>query len=332
MSPNDYLPPREPLDNPAAAAQRGNLTKTLVLWGVLIVMFVGLYNLFSKPPPNRSRTRQAAVAVAVAATRPCPEPSLLERGLPLGCAVLLIGGFIWLIRRQSRGAGQYNERVEPALMALNDGDAGRAVEIFRRVLDSYRNQAGYAATLRLNLAISLMAAGQDEVAIEELLLAERASGLLYGNEVRANAAAQLAQQFALRGDLELASRWLTDGRRRLTRAGGSSRLVTAAQLTLAEVILRCRLGEAEQARALLESHLRQLEGAFNVFTCRIAWLLGAFLEHQLAAPREAGNIERHVSMLRNARPGELAYVGQKWPEMEAFAKSRGIEAALPRRG
>jgi hypothetical protein len=309
----DYLPPPEPVDNPPAQPKR-SAGKTIALWLVLIVIFLAIYQLVGSSPAQHGAPRDAA-----------PQQSTLDlvaaiawRAWPLALMAL----FIWWVQRQLRGGSKLNERLEPGQLAAADGDFARAVAVFREVAELYRGQATYFAACRLHVALSLERLGELDAATDELIQVERGAGLLYGSDVRLSAAIHLARLFALRGELEAAAKWATDARRRLRKA--SSRLWAAAQLHVAEAVLLARSAPTVEALRFLESAWARVEESLSVTAMRPVWLLRAFLVAQETGPRDHGTAEPWLRMLRTARPGELAYLSSRWPELRAFMELSSV--------
>ncbi len=311
MVPTDYLPPREPTDNPVQPAKKSS-TRTLLLWVALIVVFVAIYGLFSSEAPPREHVAHAA---------PAGEPlgwMILSRVWPFA----LIGLFVWWLRRQMRGGTKLNQRLEPGLLALADGDPARAAAVFREVAEQYRGQATYLAACRLQLSLALERLRDLGAAIDEAIRVERGAGLLYGSELRLAAAIHLGRLFVLRGEQEAAAQWIADARRRLGRAQG--RLWAAAQLRVTEAFFLARQSRPVEALRLLEADWSRIEEQLSVATMRPAWLLRAFLVAQESGPREQAGAEPWLRMLRTMRPAELDYLTREWPELRAFVELSSV--------
>jgi len=307
MDPNaPYLPPVEPTDNPPAAKKR-SARKTIVLWIVLIVMFIAIYQ-FTAPTPH---ARHAAPE-----PRTDPWSSFLYGFLP---ALGLIALVILFLRRQLLGGSKLNAKLEPGNLALADGDLGRAADIFGGLAHEYRKQTTYAAVARLSLATALMRQGELGKAVEAAITVERAPGLLFGGDVRTMAAIHLGMLYALRGDVDAATRWCDDARRRLPR--GQQRTLTAALLKIAEVLVLARGGRRDDAARALDRDWHRLEEALTVTAMRKAWLLRAWCA---AADPTRGSVEPWLTMVRAGRKGELAWLGAEWPELRAFLDAHDL--------
>ena len=300
-----YLPPAEPTDNPVAKTKSSR--KTLLLWLLLLVMFVALYQLFATPPPRHHVAPPACTESATGAWW----------GIVSAMAVFAM--VVLLLRRQLRGGNKLNGKLEPGHVALADGDLGRAGEIFAAVAREYRKQTTYAAVARLSLSTALMRQGELQRAIDAAIEVERAPGLLFGGDVRTMAAIHLGMLYALRGDVDAATRWCDDARRRLPR--GQQRTLTAALLRLAEVLVLARAGKRDDAARALDRDWHRLEEALTVSSMRKAWLVRAWCA---AADGARGSVEPWLTMARAGRKGELRWVGADWPELCAFLDAHDL--------
>jgi len=305
-----YLPPSEPSDNPVQ--QKKKARKTIFLWLLLIVMFVAIYQLFSAPPSSHPHR------VALPTCAP-PETSWWSSLVGFVPVVALAGLFIWFLRRQLSGGNKLNLKLEPGLFAIADGDLGRAVDVFAAVAHEYRKATGYAGVAKLSLATAYMYQGQLHKAIETTVEVERSPGLMFGSELRAIAASSLATLHALRGDVDAATRWCDDARKRLAR--GTNRSYSAASLRLAEIFTLARSGKLDETARALDRDRGRLENALTATTLRRAWLLRAFAASSDGA---RGSVEPWLTMARSGRKGELAWIGAEWPELAAFIAAHDL--------
>ncbi|HEX6836507.1 MAG TPA: hypothetical protein VF334_08030 [Polyangia bacterium] len=301
-----YLPPAEPTDNPAA---KKSGRKTLLVWLLLVMMFVAIYQLMSVPTPHH-------VAHAAPPPRDDTWSSLAFGVLPaLGVVVL----FIMFLRMQLRGGGKLNAALEPGNLALADGDLGRAADVFAAVAHQYRKQTTYAAVAKLSLSTALMRQGELARATDAAVEVERAPGLLFGGDVRTMAAIHLGMLYALRGELDAAGRWCDDARRRLPR--GHNRTLSAALLRIAEILVLARSGKRDDAARALDRDWHRLEEALTVASMRKAWLVRAWCA---AADPSRGSVEPWLTMARAGRKGELRWLGAEWPELRAFLDAHDL--------
>ncbi len=304
-----YLPAAEPSDNPPQKTKSAR--KTIVLWILLIVMFVAIYQ-FLSPAPTPHHVHHA----------PPPSPpdsawhSALVSFLP---ALTLAALFIWFLRRQFRGGAKLNAKLEPGLLALADGDLGRAADVFAAVAREYRKQTSYAAVAKLSLATALMRQSELQKAIEATIEVERAPGLFFGSELRASAAVQLGLLYALRGQLDAATRWCDDARKRLGRS--HNRTHTAALLRVAEIAVLTRANQRDAAARAYDRDARRLEEALSVSRLRLVWLMRAFVA---SADGGRGSVEPWLTLARSGRKGELGWLGTDWPELRAFIDAHDL--------
>src|SRR6266542_5127323 len=202
-----FLPPRQHSDYNAVQPAPKQAKRTLLLWLLLIVMFLGIYWLFNDPKPHRR-----AAPPRDASCAPCEKSNPLYPWLPsLGFGFLIF----FFLRRQFRGGTKFNERLEPGLLALADGSFAQAAELLRAVEAQYTKNTSYAAAAALSLADAQIHQGALAQAIQTLARAERGAGLMYGSDVRIQAAIDLTRAYALRGETEVAERWAADVRKRL---------------------------------------------------------------------------------------------------------------------
>ena len=133
------------------------------------------------------------------------------------------------------------------------------------------------------------------------------------------AAIHLGLLYALRGQLDAATRWCDDARRRLPR--GQNRTLSAALLRLAEATVLARSGQHEDAARALDRDWKRLEEALAVSSMRRAWLLRAYLASGDGA---RGSVEPWLTLARGGRKGELAWLGAEWPELRAFLDAHDL--------
>jgi hypothetical protein len=301
-----YLPAAEPTDNPKEKIG----AKRILLWLLLVLVFVSIYQLFAGPsPPQRTTQLPTPVHEVSFFTLLCGSwlPMLAQFGV-----------FYWLalsfVRWQLRGGARLNAKLEPGHIALADGDMQLAVEVYRRVAQDYRRQRHYAALANLSLAEAYIRQGEFDAAIGVLRVADKTRNLMFGSNIRVMVATDLCLIYALRGDLNAAMRWLEDARRRLARSK-EVRHFNAALLRLTEATVLCRAGKHEEAKRILDSDWPRLESALFSSVMRRAWLLRAFLAGS-DPTRMSG--EPMLTVLRSARKNELEWMGKEWPELRTF--------------
>lgn len=310
MVTDDFLPPREPSDNPAAAKSGGSATKTFLVWFVLIVIAVAMYNIFAAAPSSRAQPPTPASTWLLA---------IVKHGWPFAAITLFV---VW-VRRQLRGGNTLQERLESGTLALANGDAAGAVARYREVERLYAKQTTYLASVRLYRALAELRAGQLGAAVETLISVERTPGFVFGSDVRTSATVWLAISFALRGDVERASRWLADVDRRLRRA--QLRIAPASLRSLAEALLWLRRDDPTVAARVIDRDRAAIEESLAVAYVRVVWLVRAFAAARLAGPRdEAAAAEPWLRLLRGAPAASLGWVATEWPELRTFMTAHDL--------
>lgn len=310
MADERYLPPREPVDNPPVQKKQGR--KTLLLWLLLIIVFIAIYQCVSHDPAGPPGE------VAAEGGGPSTWVTMLSPAISVGLLVLVIG-FIWW---QLRGGSKLSQEQEPGLVALQEGRYDDAARIFGLVADKRRGQIAYASVARHNQAIAHLRGGDYAQAKRLLVAVERSPGLGLTSQVRIASAIALGRAYALEGDTDAAERWLEDARKKLGR--GRERLSSAAELRMAEALLDTRRGAEDAALRSLENGWRNLEGTVTLSSMRSMWLLRAFLAARASAPRDQGEVEQWLSYLRPYREGEFRAMALHWPELRTFLASYGL--------
>jgi hypothetical protein len=317
-----FLPPVEPADNPKI------FKKSILLWLLLILFFVSLYQLFSGPPAKPHHRMDAQEVVAPPPPRPsAPENDfvmlLVGSWLPMLAMIgIFYGGVLGFARRQLRAHGKLTAQLEPGHLALADGNVAGAVKMFEAAAHKLRGQRPYAGMARLALADARMQQGDFDAALKVLQQVEQSPGLLYGSELRLLAAVDFGLVYALRGEVDVATRWLDDARRRLARTPGV-RNFQAGLLCLAEAVAFARADRRQEAARLIERDWTRVEATVFATVMRRGWLLRAFLA---SADGARSTAEPYLTMLRSGRRGELDWMATKWPELKAFLVANELSA------
>lgn len=299
-----YLP--EPQVTPAPTP-KGNAKKTLVLWIVLIVMFLAIWQFLSPSPGETSATPQLP---------PCESS-----WSPWMTVVMLtpLGGFIafwmWFLRTYQQSI-DYAIMQEPGRIALAERRYADAAKIFLDTATKHRKRPVYEAGAMRDLGLAEMWSGRFDEAIAAYVKVERAAGVLFSSGIRTLAAVDLALVNALAGDLPTATRWASEGRDRLAK-NKDQRFGTAATLCLAEAIVSMRQGHLAEATALLEKNWLPLREACNANLMRAIEVVRAFAEAG-GGVREYNTVAERLVRVAPVLPGELTFLGAKWPEMRAF--------------
>jgi tetratricopeptide (TPR) repeat protein len=304
-------PPATDSDNQPPAQKPTNAKRTLLLWVVLIIAFIAIYNLFTPSGP-----------------RPDPGPvqeshwllRYLMAFIPWGVMAALLGALFWNGKR----AQQYNRAAAPALRALNQRRLAEAESAFT-AQSHVAGRAPFAgAVAHYNLAMVRLQRGNLDGAAADFGHVERWAGLAFGSDLRVLAAAYLAHVNALRGDAGLARRWLDVARRRLPAAGDPANKVGV--LSLAEALVLLREGKHREALAVFDQHVVELETTVPYDTMRQWWALMAFARWQDAGPRDQGAIDVLLRRLQPSRPHELGHLVVAWPELRGFLETHGVPA------
>ena len=312
-APLPFLPEPEPL-TPAAPPPKKSATKTLVLWVVLIVMFLAIWQFLTpsgaappKPelPPCESSPSYAALWVGVAAM------------------ALFVFVYRWFMKTYAQSL-EFNVAQEPARLAIAERRFDAALEIFARTRHAYAKKPAYEASASLALGHAQMSAGRLDQAIETLATVERGRKVLFSSAVRTLAAAHLAFAQALAGQLEASERWATEARSRLGK-NRDDRIDYAARLCLAEAVVMLRRGRPEDASALLEKNWTVMREVLNGNTMRVAEVLSAFAESARGV-RQSNTMAERLVRVEPVRPGDFTFLGVQWPEMQAFLAAHGLGA------
>lgn len=277
MPPSPPLPPPKDRSALLDLLLRLNL-RTALQWSALVVMFLVLQVLFSRPAGQRELSGGLG---AVAATL---------------CAFVI--GFTVrnaLLARQARRA----------VAAAQAGDEAKALALYRALESRAFGPQRQAA--RLNLAYLLFHQGELDEGLRFLGLVEGSHGRLpgdYGQTV----ADRLALGLALRGDLEAAEGWLAQARRRTPGAG----LVPARLHLVAEAIVVARRGDAPQAHRRLSEAWAEVERGTSAVQLRPLHVVRAFLATAVGTPLSAEVAEAAAGARAHA------WLGAAWPELAAW--------------
>ena len=181
----------------------------------------------------------------------------------------------------------------------------------------------------------LLAAGDLEAAavIFEAMLADRPAGIgrqllawtrmrqerlqdaidLLAVDRHSSAKIELARLHALRGEVTRAAELAAEANRAAMRERGTNRKSAKAQLLLIDVLIHCRSGELEAARALVIREWHRFEAADGGGGWRAeARLVRGFLD------AVAGDGVEVWLGLDDASRARVRWMGAEWPELRAF--------------
>jgi len=277
--------------------------RILILWLLLILFFVALFQLFSGP-----RRHPAAYS-------PPPGGTTSLWGswqLVLVVIGICVGAMVWAVRASRRATAMNGEGLQ--LMAR--GDLEQAAALFERLAKKYRLLPVLRVAAQHNQAAVMLRRGELQRAIDMLAAIEQSGDLQGAPTVRPLAAANMATGYALVGDTEAAEQWVAEAEKRNQRQP-DPRTVGGA-VALARAIVQCRQGQFTEVVRRLESEWGQLKEGLTGETLRPLRLVRAFALSQAGGPREAGAVENVLIPLRGGRPGTLNYLASQWPELQEF--------------
>ncbi|MBE7465268.1 MAG: hypothetical protein HS116_17455 [Planctomycetes bacterium] len=243
-------------------------------------------------------------------------------GVLVGACYVLAGALWFVNERYSVGSATWLERHNAAVGLLNAGRIEEALaELQRLEPESQKHPLGHATCLA-NLSAGYLRKGDPDRAME---LAFAGHELLPGkpkNEQQKQVAAllrtRLAHLHALLNVPESAHAWRE-------RAAEAVTPNNRHMLFETDIVLKLRAGQDAAALEQLAQDWTGAETQLYVAQLKPLRVLWAF-----ALSRQAPGAERDAriaDLLAGARPmraGELAYMGARWPEFEAFLREQGL--------
>jgi len=307
-----FLPEPDPDPAPVKPKQA---KKTLLLWGLLIVMFLVIWQVL-QPSPSSQSTRPEPV------TAPCEDTWSFGRAtLVLGPILFSVFFVSWIVRAYG-SARTFNREADPGLVALAERRLSVAAETFEALAAKHAKKPGHAAAAWTNVALTQLAAGQLDLALQSLARVERTLGLPRASGVRLRAAQELVLVHALTGDLETAQRWADDARKRLA-ATLDNRNYYGARLCLGEAIVAIRRGDSAGAISLLEKNWLVLRATLDANAMRVAEVVRAFAEVG-GGVRQYNVVQERLIRVEPVIGTEFGFLGARWPEMQAFLVAHGM--------
>lgn len=316
-----FLP--EPEIGPIPAAPPASRWKTLVLWAVLILLFVGIWQFLTPSDKNHdgaTHVRKPAVVEA----KPCEESS----GVGWANVVAIVfptALVIFLLKRHTRAtlvSAQFYATQERGTEALARRRFGEAAQAFRDTLPAFAKQPAARAVILHNVADALLHDGKLDEALAAYAEMERARQFPYGGSIRVQLAARAAFIHALKGDIPTAKTWTEDLRRRLAKSAEERRF-QGANLALAEATILCREGAHVEAVKYLDERWLDIRFNMTADTFRTVEIVRAFAEAQ-AGTRGANVVAERLVRIEPVTKGELAFLGVAWPEMQAFLAAHDL--------
>jgi len=288
-----------------ANEKRAKRRRIAVALSAAFLFLAGLVSLavYTTPPAGTSHPHHAAKGVA-------PWVGwMIVSGSAALIAALVAAAFYNL--RSTRISGR--ER-DAALSLLARGALTEAKARFE-ALSKRRLAVGFAIDAKYHLGVIMMRLGDIEGALERFVSLQRSSSLT--GEARAVTCIQLGVCLLLSGDLAAGEAWLAEADARASETM-SSRLLADHQLVFARALFDCRRGAQGEAARNLQSRWRELEASLTGEAIRPLRILHAFAIASSSGPRESAQVDQLLQPLRNGQAGEFAWLGARWPEMQAF--------------
>jgi tetratricopeptide (TPR) repeat protein len=269
--------------------------KTLILWAILILMVIAIWNMFAPPPSSHGH--QAAPQ----------ETDWSSTAWTAGVIALFGGWFFWIQRVTSR----FNRANNDGIALLNKGAPAQAAEAFEALVRKYRRR-NLRTIARHNAGVARLREGKLERAVELLtpVIKDKKAPNLKGS-----AACELASACALAGRLDEAERWL---------ATAEKSALAKHSLVWPRALVMARRGEHAELARMLDQHWRELENTLQAELMRRLTVLRAFAVASAEGPRGAGVVEPLLARLRPATPGEYAWLTGCWPELHAFLETHQL--------
>ena len=305
-----FLP--EPEVTVATAPKKSGM-KVLILWVVLIMMFLAIWQ-FLSPSDGSRAARQEPQPECVTSFWSSTAITLV----PLLVVFLLVIVFLRAYRQNL----DFARAQEAGRMAMAQRRFVQASELFAATLPRFAKQPNYRYSVMLNVAEAELHAGRLDGALAACAEIERSRRFVLGSAVRVRVATLTALVYAIRGELQSAERWTADARLRIARSK-EERLVPSAQLCLAEAVVACRKGAPTEAIALLDRTWNELRYSLSADAMRLVETVRAFAEAQ-AGLRASNTVAERLVRVEPVGPGELSFLGVGWPEMSAFLSAHGL--------
>ena len=278
---------------------RSPVGRTFLLWCLLIVMFLTLWTVLSKPG-------QAPV--------PLESPGGFWAS-QLGATTFALGTCAVIFAFIFVAAKRFNSANAAGLQSLAEGEFARAEGEFAVLSRRFRWLGAFGAIASFNLALARLYQGKLEDAIERFGAIEKRASVSALN-VKPNAACYLAIAYALRGQLDFARTWLAEAEKQANRSPHKSTLT--GLIAFGRAIIELREGRDREVLEWLDPRWRGLEGSLTGGSMRFFTVLRAFATARAGGEREVGAAERILHGLDPIRPGEFAMLEAEWPEMQRF--------------
>ncbi len=243
----------------------------------------------------------------------------LERGSPLHIFVIATGiGIPWLFATAvKRTIARYNVEAAGAVSALQREQPAAAERAFQALRERFRWPKSLRNLTLYNLGLAQYRQGRYDDAIAALAESDRGGGAA---NIDPALASTLGLIYALRGDLEVAERWLAEGQLRY-----AGRAATASFPNLiAESVIALRRGEFLEVERRFERDWAEIENSRKGETLRPLRIFRAFTHARVAGITAANELASLLTALQPARATDFVYLAAAWPELRDF-----LDAALP---
>jgi hypothetical protein len=305
-----FLPEPDPV--PPSRTKR-TAARTLFLWVLLIIMFLAIWQFLQ---PSGQAHPQPAL--------PACEPQAWSTNLFTFVPIVLGGLFFWWFFHTYRQSLDFNLSQERARMALAEGHVREAIDALSRLATAHARRPAYESAALVSLAHAQLWAGRFDDAIATLSRIEKTRRVIGASQPRTLAAAHLAFAYAIGGQLDAADRWAGEVRARLAK-NRDDRLLVGAHLRLAEATVAIRRGDVERGAAMLDERWSLLREALSARAMRVAEIIRAFADAG-GGVREYHRVGERLVRIEPTSPGEMAFLGARWPQMNGFLAAHGLAA------
>lgn len=249
--------------------------------------------------------------------RAAPVLVLAVAAMALGRAWLLAAAVAWAIgtivvtRLHTRSL---NGRLKALAGTLaRDGDPHLATRSLEALVADARGNPGFHSVALLFLGIARARTGDADGALDLLYVVQRGGWLEARDVWMAWLLPWLAQLHAVRGDLDLAQKWLEVARARLP-PGRREGLVSP------ETLVDLRLGRLQEAIARIDAYIANADASDPV---RVHFaLLRAFACERAGTPVATETVRQLVAA-RLTSPGRVLPIESWWAEFAEFVERHG---------
>jgi len=242
--------------------------------------------------------------------------------VPWLAALLLVRS----VKAELRRRGDFSRALEPGMVAMADGDAARAAEVFASVANARGGQQPDAIlSARACEATARLACGQFDEAERLLVAVEAAAGGAILLPFALAATCERALIAALRGKLEDAQK-LSEATMKRFATALEAPTVVKQRLALVNAIIAARTDRAADALRVLESRWPMIvQGGGS--TLRLAVLVRGLLAASTSGPRDAAHADRWIAAARALGAEAALPLTSEWPAMTTFARASGLRGA-----